>query len=281
MTPPATAVETGHDRHESHASVWPVIVAAGAFLTLLGASGIRQGSFVDGTAGGVYLGLLVSGAVVTLGALVAMTMEPFGGPVVEWAAQWPFAEVENTKLGMWVFLASDVVLFGAFIGAYAFVRVAHGWQAWHDLIPAAHVPLPGLINTYLLLTSSFSVVIAMVAAREERPRVLVGSLVATFGLGVAFLINKALEWQHLFHVHGAAFPNGWDLSTNIASSTFYLTTGLHGAHVAVGLLVTLYMIGRASRGAYMGDDEPIEHFGLYWHFVDVVWLFLFPLFYIL
>ncbi|MFC7098633.1 cbb3-type cytochrome c oxidase subunit I [Halobaculum marinum] len=281
VTPPATAVETGHDHHESHASVWPVVVAAGAFLTLLGASGIQQGSFVDGMAGNVYLGLLVSGGVVTLGALVAMTMEPFDGPVVEWAAQWPFGEVENTKLGMWVFLASDVVLFGAFIGAYAFVRVAYGWEAWHDLIPAAHVPLPGLINTYLLLTSSFSVVIAMVAARKEKPRLMIASLVATFGLGVAFLINKALEWQHLFHVHEAAFPNGWDLSTNIASSTFYLTTGLHGAHVAVGLLITLYMIGRAYRGAYLGDDKPIEYFGLYWHFVDVVWLFLFPLFYIL
>ncbi|GAA0257445.1 cbb3-type cytochrome c oxidase subunit I [Halobaculum roseum] len=279
-TPAATPVETEHDGHVSHASVWPVIVSLGAFLTLVGASGISEGSFVDGMAGDVYLGFLVAGGIVTVSSLVAMTMEPFDGPVVEWAAQWPFGDVENTKLGMWVFLASDVVLFGAFIGAYAFVRVAYGWESWHHMIPAAHVPLPGLINTYLLLTSSFTVVIAMVAAQRRKQLWVVGSLSATFLLGVGFLINKAMEWSHLFHVHEAGFPDGWGLSTNIASSTFYLTTGLHGAHVAVGLLITLYMIVRAARGAYLGEEEPIEYFGLYWHFVDVVWLFLFPLFYI-
>ncbi|WP_423751267.1 cbb3-type cytochrome c oxidase subunit I [Salinirarus marinus] len=276
------AHETGHeDHHVSHASIWPFVVGVGSFLTLLGASGFRNGSLVDGGMGGVYLGLLLTGAVVTLGSLVAMTVEPFHGPDVTHSEKWPFDGVENTKLGMWIFLASDVVLFGAFIGSYAFVRVAYGWQDWHHLIPAAHVPLPGLINTYLLLTSSFSVVVAMVAAQKEKKGWLLGSLVTTFVLGVAFLVNKALEWQHLFHVHSEAFPQGWDLSTNIASSTFYLTTGLHGAHVAVGLLITLYMIVRAARGAYLGNDEPIEYFGLYWHFVDIVWLFLFPLFYIL
>nr|WP_309221836.1 cytochrome c oxidase subunit 3 [Halorussus sp. MSC15.2] len=68
---------------------------------------------------------------------------------------------------------------------------------------------------------------------------------------------------------------------NVASSTFYLTTGLHGLHVVAGLIVTLYLIVRAWNGAYLDDDRPVEYFGLYWHFVDIVWLFLFPLFYIL
>jgi len=76
-------------------------------------------------------------------------------------------------------------------------------------------------------------------------------------------------------------PHGWDLTTNLASSTFYLTTGLHGAHVAIGLIMVAYMFTRAWNGAYMGDEKPIEYFGLYWHLVDIVWLFLFPLFYIL
>jgi cytochrome c oxidase subunit I+III len=141
--------------------------------------------------------------------------------------------------------------------------------------------MPGLINTYLLLTSSFLVVLAMVAAKKESRRGVVASLFGTFALGVGFLVNKALEWQHLFHIHSDQFAHGWDLSTNIASSTFYLTTGLHGAHVAVGLLICGYMLIRAMNGAYLGEDEPIEYFGLYWHFVDIVWLFLFPLFYIL
>jgi cytochrome c oxidase subunit I+III len=268
----------GH--HESHASIWPFVVSVGAFLTLLGASGFREGALIPGVMGQVHLGLFVVGSVVTLGSLTALTAEHFVGPTMADASRWPFGGVENTKLGMWVFLASDVVLFGAFIGSYTFTRVAYGWEAWHHLIPAAHVPLPGLINTYLLLTSSFSVVIAMVAAEKGKQGWLVGSLVTTFALGVAFLINKAAEWNHLFHVSTEAFPQGWELSTNVAASTFYLTTGLHGAHVAVGLLITLYMIGRALRGAYLGEEEPIEYFGLYWHFVDIVWLFLFPLFYI-
>jgi cytochrome c oxidase subunit I+III len=164
------------------------------------------------------------------------------------------------------------------------VRVANGWAHWDEaLVPAAHTTLPGLINTYLLLTSSFAVVIALVAARRHNQRALVGYLALTFALGVGFLVNKAIEWEHLFNLHEGAFAGGWTFTTNVASSTFYVTTGLHALHVVVGLLITLFLIVRASRGAYLGEGNAgtIEYFGLYWHFVDIVWLFLFPLFYIL
>ena len=70
------------------------------------------------------------------------------------------------------------------------------------------------------------------------------------------------------------------LSESAATSTYFLTTGLHGAHVVVGLLIAVYLLARAWRGAYLDGGEPVEYFGLYWHFVDIVWLFLFPLFYI-
>jgi len=211
-----------------------------------------------------------------------MTREQFHAPEMAIAERWPFDSVEKMKLGLWTFLASDIVLFGAFIGSYAFVRVAYGWQAWHhDLVPAEHVTMPGLVNTYLLLTSSFLVVLAMVAAKRESRTGTTASLFGTFALGIGFLINKGIEWDHLFHIETAAFPQGWDLSTNIASSTFYLTTGLHAVHVIVGLVICAYMTVRAWNGAYQGDDRAIEYFGLYWHFVDIVWLFLFPLFYIL
>ncbi|WP_336336530.1 cbb3-type cytochrome c oxidase subunit I [Haloarcula brevis] len=275
----ATAMEPAHEtageEHASHASFWPFLVSLGGFVAFLGLSGVRTGSVV-------YLSMAAVGGLVTFGSLVGMTREPFHAPEMAIAERWPFSSVEKLKLGMWTFLASDIVLFGAFIGSYAFVRVAYGWTAWHhDLIPAEHVTMPGLINTYLLLTSSFLVVLAMVAAERESRRGTVAALVGTFALGVGFLINKGLEWQHLFHIHSEAFPNGWNLSTNIASSTFYLTTGLHGAHVTIGLIICAYMAVRAWNGAYQGDDRAIEYFGLYWHFVDIVWLFLFPLFYIL
>ncbi len=273
---------TDDDHGESHASVWPFAIGVASFVLLLGLSGMQGASYPDGLEGGFYVALTVGGLVGGLAALVKMAAERFHAPTGPFGESWPFEAVENTKLGVWIFLASDVVLFGAFVGSYAFIRVAEGWQNWHHLIPEAHVPLPGLVNTYILLTSSFTVVLALVAAEKGSRWGLVGSLATTLVLGVAFLVNKALEWLHLFHVHTEAFPQGWDIGTNVASSTFYLTTGLHGLHVVAGLVVTLYLLVRAWNGAYLnGDDEPVEYFGLYWHFVDIVWLFLFPLFYIL
>jgi cytochrome c oxidase subunit I+III len=270
-----TAGEHGHDGHPDHASLWPFIISVAGFVLFLGLSGIRTG-------GTFYTSLTLVGAVGVFGSFVGMAREPFHSPEPLLAERWPYGSVEKMKLGMWTFLASDIVLFGAFIGSYVFVRVAYGWEEWHHLIPEAHVTMPGLINTYLLLTSSFAVVLAMVAAEKQSRKGVLLSLGATFALGVGFLINKAMEWDHLFNLHGSeAFPHGWDLTTNLASSTFYLTTGLHGAHVAIGLIMVAYMFTRAWNGAYMGDEKPIEYFGLYWHLVDIVWLFLFPLFYIL
>jgi cytochrome c oxidase subunit I+III len=257
-------IEIEHDGHEDHASIWPFAISVAGFILFLGLSGIRGG-------GELYAWITAIGGVLTLGTLVGFTNESFytfEDPIGE---RWPYDGVEKGKLGMWVFLASDVVLFGAFIGSYMFLRVAHGWESWH-VVP--HNSFPGLVNTYLLLTSSFAVVLALVAAKKHSRRGVLASMFVTFVLGVGFLINKALEWQELFH-------EGYTFSSSAFTSTFYLTTGLHGVHVAVGLLIMLWMMFRAWKGAYMGEPEQIEYFGLYWHFVDIVWLFLFPLFYIL
>ncbi|WP_410764488.1 cbb3-type cytochrome c oxidase subunit I [Haloferax sp. DFSO60] len=266
-----TALETADEVAPSHASWWPFILSLGSFFVLLGLSAVQNASFPDGMIGTMYATSFVVGGFITLGSLVAMGLEPFHGPVFEEGEAWPFAGIENKKVGMWIFLASDVVLFGGFLGAYIFTRVAFGWTGW-DPVPSD--PIPGLVNTYILLTSSFTVVLALVAAEKKHRLGLVTSLSATFVLGVGFLINKALEWQHLFH-------EGLWLSTNVRTSTFFLTTGLHAAHVIAGLLVTLFLVWRAWNGAYLDDNGTVEYFGLYWHFVDIVWLFLFPLFYIL
>ncbi|WP_058827814.1 cbb3-type cytochrome c oxidase subunit I [Haloferax sp. Q22] len=255
----------------SHASIWPFVLSAGAFLVLLGLSPLQDAAFPEGMVGAAYATTTVAGGVVTLGSLVAMGLEPFHGPVFEEGEAWPFAGIDNGKVGMWIFLASDVVLFGGFLGAYVFTRVAFGWTGWE---PIPSDPIPGLVNTYILLTSSFTVVLALVAAEKKHKWGLVTSLGATFVLGIGFLVNKGLEWQHLFH-------EGLWLSTNVRASTFFLTTGLHAAHVIAGLVIALYLTARAWRGAYLEDSRSVEYFGLYWHFVDIVWLFLFPLFYIL
>ncbi|MFB6080734.1 MAG: cbb3-type cytochrome c oxidase subunit I [Haloferacaceae archaeon] len=262
-----------HDEggHTDHASIWPFALGIGAFLTFLGLSGLSGGSFPEGTMGAVYPAVAALGGAVSLGSLVSWGLEPFNSPAGGVGEAWPFAGIENGKVGMWIFLASDVVLFGGFIGAYLFTRVAFGWQAWE---PIPENVIPGLVNTYLLLTSSFTVILALVAARKKSRWGVLASLATTFILGVGFLANKATEWVHLYH-------EGIWLSTNVRSSTFFLTTGLHGAHVVAGLLITLFLMARAWRGAYLEDDRTLEYFGLYWHFVDIVWLFLFPLFYIL
>jgi len=252
----------GEDLHADHASIWPFALSLAMFVAFLGLSQ-AAGSYV-------FLGIFAAGLILTAWALIRWGLESFHAPAAPVAERWPFEGVEKTKLGVWIFLASDIVLFGAFIGSYVFARVAYGWTDWH-IVP--HDPLPGLINTYLLLTSSFSVVLALVACEKESKRGLIASLLVTFVLGVAFLVNKALEWQELF-------AEGETLSSSIETSTFFLTTGLHAAHVIAGLLIALYLTARAWRGAYLDDDSSIEYFGLYWHFVDIVWLFLFPLFYI-
>ncbi|KAB1194145.1 cytochrome C oxidase subunit I [Haloferax sp. MBLA0076] len=255
----------------SHASIWPFVLSLGAFFVLLGISPMQDAAFPNGTMGAAYVTTAVAGGVITLGSLVAMGLEPFHGPVFEEGEAWPFSGIDNGKVGMWIFLASDVVLFGGFLGAYIFTRVAFGWTVWEPVPPD---PIPGLVNTYILLTSSFTVVLALVAAEKKHRLGVVTSLAATFVLGVGFLVNKGLEWQHLFH-------EGLWLSTNVQTSTFFLTTGLHAAHVVAGLVITLYLVARAWGGAYLEDNRSVEYFGLYWHFVDIVWLFLFPLFYIL
>ncbi|ELZ85037.1 cytochrome c oxidase subunit I [Haloferax elongans ATCC BAA-1513] len=278
-TSPHTAVTTEYEptveatevEGPSHASIWPFVLSLGAFLILLGISPLQDAAFPEGMMGAAYATTAVAGFGVTLGSLIAMGLEPFHGPVFDEGEAWPFSGIDNGKVGMWIFLASDVVLFGGFLGAYIFTRFAFGWTGWQ---PVPDDPIPGLVNTYILLTSSFTVVLALVAAEKKHKLGLVTSLGATFVLGIGFLVNKALEWQHLFH-------EGLWLSTNVRTSTFFLTTGLHAAHVIAGLIIALYLTARAWRGAYLEDNRSVEYFGLYWHFVDIVWLFLFPLFYIL
>ena len=262
---------SAHDHAEDHASIWPFAIGVGSFFVLLGASGLQGGSFPPGMEGGFYMGLTILGFVFGMYSLFELGRERFHGPSGPFGESWPFEAVENTKLGVWIFLASDVVLFGAFIGSYVFIRVAAGWTSW-EIIPGD--PLPGLMNTYLLLTSSFTVVLALVAAEKKSRWGVIASLSTTLLLGIGFLMNKGIEWNHLFH-------EGLWIDSNIRASTFFLTTGLHAAHVIAGLLITLYLIVRAMRGAYLEDNRSLEYFGLYWHFVDIVWLFLFPLFYIL
>jgi cytochrome c oxidase subunit I+III len=248
---------------------------------LLAAFHLRHG-LVDGLAGaGASFWTTLAGTTWGAAALAGFGYESFEVPEPTLNEAWPFEGITNTKLGMWVFLGSDIILFGALIGSYVFIRFQSGWQAWwHDaaLPEAAHQVLPGLVNTYLLLASSFTVVLALAYARRGHRRGTIGFLALTFVGAAGFLVNKAYEWNEFIN------HEGWTHTSDVMGSTFFVTTGIHAAHVIIGMLITLFLIARAWQGGYWGDGEDahtVEYFGLYWHFVDIVWLFLFPLFYIL
>ena len=274
------------DKHHSHASIWPFALSLATFVALLGASGIRRSmSFVGGpnslsgvdvvVSNPVYPALTLVGALGMLYAGIQWGLEDFFAPPAEVASRWPFDGVEKNKLGVWFFLASDVLVFGAFISAAVFIRVNSGWTSWEPL-PAE---IPGLINTYVLLTSSFTVIMALVYSKRQERGKMLASLAATIGLGLTFLAIKGWEWHHEIYDAGITLttnPHGPD----IQSTLYYVTTGLHGIHVVLGLLVAAFLLYRGYRGHYMHDHRPVEYFGLYWHFVDIVWVFLFPLFYL-
>ena len=263
----------GHGKvHANHASIWPFMIGAGVFVLFLGLSGSRIFEAGAMTWGGIhYIMIALTGLALTGWALLRFGQEDFFAPPQAIANRWPFENIEKNKLGVWFFLASDVVVFGAFLSAYIFIRIAFGWFAWE---PVPTDPLPGLVNTVILLTSSFTVILALVAAERRNQKGLIGALSATFLLGFAFLSIKAWEWDY-------KYADGITVSSGVRETVYYGTTGLHGLHVLLGLVLVLFLIARAARGYYLEDHRSVEYFGLYWHFVDIVWVFLFPLFYLM
>ena len=268
VTDAASAHVVREEHHEDHASIWPFAIGLAVFIVLLGLSGFHAGE-LQGLQYAVLLGL---GLVLSSYSLLGFGMQSFHAPEAAIGARWPFEGVHKTKLGVWFFLVSDIVVFGAVIGAYVFIRAGIGWTAWETVPPDA---LPGLVNTIILLTSSFTVILALVYAQRGSKRGLLGALSMTVLLGLVFLGIKAWEWSYEFS-HGI-YPQ-----TGIEASVYFVTTGLHGLHVVFGLLIALFMIARVyTVDAYLEEERSVEMFGLYWHFVDVVWVFLFPLFYLM
>ncbi|PGF14471.1 cytochrome C oxidase subunit I [Natrinema sp. CBA1119] len=271
--------------HEDHASIWPFGIGVGMFVMFFGLSGLTpyvaefatsRGADLAGQTAGqqniLYPALSLVGAAILLGALFQYGREEFNAPDMEIAERWPFEGVGTTKTGVWFFLASDVVVFGAIIGAYIFMRVYSGWNEIGVVPPSEII---GLINTYVLLTSSFTVVIALVMAERGNKRGLLASLGTTLLLGLTFLAIKGYEWSQEF-AHGIYW------FTDLQYSMYFVTTGLHALHVILGLFIAAFMIYRVvTVDAYLEDNRPVEYFGLYWHFVDIVWVFLFPLFYLM
>jgi len=184
----------------------------------------------------------------------------------------PDTGLTNGKLGIWLFLASEVMLFGALFSAYILLRV--GAPEW----PHGELSIKlGAINTVILISSSVTMVMAWASLKMNnwgRHRLY---LLLTFLLSATFLVNKYFEYRE--HLEAGQGP--WH-STFFA--IYFTLTGLHGLHILGGMVVMLYFLGP---GAKMWKTSPeqftnrIETTGLYWHFVDLVWIFLFPVLYLL
>jgi len=204
-------------------------------------------------------------------------MEAMGAAAVEHDAEHhhgpPAANVssrvEAQFLGMLLFIVSEIMLFGAFFTAYFFIRVV-GNAHWP---PGDGLPVSiAAVNTAILISSSFTMHFALEGARNENRRALQVGMVTTFLLGLTFLTVQINEYVHV----------GFSPQDSAQGTIFYCLTGLHGAHVFVGLSLLAFATIRAFRGHYSAKEHRgIEVPGIYWHFVDLMWIVVFSTIYVL
>lgn len=191
---------------------------------------------------------------------------------------------ESAKLGMWIFLVTEILFFGGLFCAYA---IYHAWNP--DIFHEAHKALDwrlGGLNTLVLITSSLTMALAIRSLQVNKPKLANGYLWATILLALTFMVVKYFEYAHKFHV--GQLPGKYYTYTGIEGtsphiffSLYFMMTGLHGLHVMIGIGVILWLIIRNRRGDFSGAYyNPVEMTGLYWHLVDLIWIYLFPLFYL-
>jgi cytochrome c oxidase subunit 3 len=203
--------------------------------------------------------------------------------------QHHFSEVEqqkeSAKLGMWVFLVTEILLFGGLFCIYAIYR------AWNpDIFHNAHVHLDvvlGTINTLVLITSSVTMALAIRCMQLGNKKKTIMNLILTLSLAGVFLVIKYFEYSHKIHL--GQLPGKYYTFTGIEGnnphvffSAYFLMTGLHGFHVLGGMGAITWLILKTRANKFSAQYyTPIEMTGLYWHLVDLIWIFLFPLFYLI
>lgn len=177
------------------------------------------------------------------------------------------------KLMMWVFIVTDGLLFAGLLAGYVFVRLAS--PQWPDRAEVFHLPMIGFM-TFLLISSSATMASAVAAARRAEGRAVLRFLLLTIVGGLGFLGMQAYEWTLLIQEGARLASNPWGVPA--FSASFFLITGFHGSHVLSGVLILAIVAWRSARGRT--SSQGVELAGLYWHFVDLVWVFIFTLFYL-
>jgi cytochrome c oxidase subunit 3/cytochrome o ubiquinol oxidase subunit 3 len=178
----------------------------------------------------------------------------------------------STKLAMWLFLASDCLLFGALISTYVLYRGA----SVEGPYPADVFDIPYTsVSSFVLLASSLTMVLALAAIQRGDPARMRVWLLATAMLGLTFVGGQVYEFTTFYE-------EGLGLTTNLFSTSFYVLTGFHGAHVTAGILMLLTLVGLSFGGRITQERaDAVEYVGLYWHFVDIVWIVIFTIVYLI
>lgn len=194
-------------------------------------------------------------------------------------------QLDSAKMGMWIFLVTEILFFGGLFLAYIVYRVSYP-----ELYSAASEyldTLMGSINTVVLIGSSVSVAFAIRSAQLNQKKKIIINLAITLLLATVFMVIKYFEYTHKFHL--GIFPGQFYTFEGIDHpqapiffSIYYMMTGLHGLHVVIGMGLMVWLIVKASKGRFSSSYyNPVEVVGLYWHLVDIIWIFLFPLLYLI
>jgi cytochrome c oxidase subunit 3 len=186
------------------------------------------------------------------------------------------------KLGMWIFLVTEINLFGGLFIAYSYMR--HKYPAEFHLAGTELSATLGVVNTIVLLTSSLTVALSILKLKEGAKRMALSYLAATIIFGLTFLVIKGFEWTAKFH-HGL-YPNSPHLAAlaqgeQVFFGLYFAMTGLHGLHVLVGASLLAVVSVMINQNRIRHDRcVLLENAGLYWHLVDIIWIFLLPLLYL-
>ena len=197
----------------------------------------------------------------------------------------PVQQRESSKLGIWIFLLTEVLFFG---GLFCFYAIYRSWnpEMFHEANKMLDVGL-GAFNTVVLIVSSVTMALAIRSMQLNNKRMTIINLVATLGLAATFLVVKYIEYSHKFHE--GLLPGKYFTATGIDAvnphtffGIYFGMTGLHGIHVVAGIIAISWMLYRTMKNHFSSEYyTPIEMTGLYWHLVDLIWIFLFPLLYLI
>ena len=189
----------------------------------------------------------------------------------------------GSRMGMWLFLFTELLLFGGMFLIYSVYRFQYA-DAFHLAAKELNT-IMGAFNTAVLLTSSMTMALSIVAIQRDQKTLSMFLQIVTIFLALFFLVNKYFEWTAKFH-HGI-FPGSEELLSKSSGEIlffglYYVMTGLHGLHVIVGMFLIAVMTRMTRKGTITYDNYVrLENAGLYWHLVDIIWIFLFPLFYLI